>query len=62
MRYTEHFLLEAIRFAAFAFACGSLMRFRFSHKTTGLLAAGFLAGILALQAGLLAAAWMRRWC
>ena len=55
MLYTEHFLLEAIRFAAFAFACGSLMRFRFSHKAAGLLAAGFLAGILALQAGLLAA-------
>lgn len=51
----EHFLLEAIKFAAFVFVCGSLMRFRFQNKTTGLIAAGVLAGILALQAGLLAA-------
>ena len=53
--YTEHFLLEAIKFAAFAFVCGSLMRFRFQNKITGLITAGFLAGILALQIGLLAA-------
>ena len=51
----EHFLLVAIKFAAFVFVCGSLMRFRFQNKTTGLIAAGVLAGILALQAGLLAA-------
>ena len=55
MLYMEHFLLEAIKFAAFVFVCGSLMRFRFQNKTTGLIAAGVLAGILALQAGLLAA-------
>ena len=55
MLYMEHFLLEAVKFAAFVFVCGSLMRFRFQNKTTGLIAAGVLAGILALQAGLLAA-------
>ena len=51
----EHLLLEAIKFAAFAFTCGGLMRFRFPGKITGWAAAGILAGILALQAGLLAA-------
>lgn len=55
MLYMEHFLLEAIKFVAFVFVCGSLMRFRFQNKTTGWIAAGFLVGILALQAGLLAA-------
>ena len=55
MLYMEHFLLEAIKFAAFVFVCGSLMRFRFQNKTTGLIAAGVLAGIVVLQAGLLAA-------
>ena len=55
MLYMEHFLLEAVKFAAFVFVCGSLMRFRFQNKTTGLIAAGVLAGILALQVGLLAA-------
>lgn len=55
MPYTEHFLLEAVKFAAFVSVCGGLTRFRFPNKTTGLIAAGFLAGILALQAGLLAA-------
>ena len=55
MQYIEHFLLEATKFAAFVFVCGSLMRFRFQYKATGLIAAGFLAGILALQIGLLAA-------
>ena len=55
MPYWEHFLLEGIKFAAFAFVCGSLMRFRFQHKTTGLLAAGALLAILALQVGLLLA-------
>ena len=44
----EHFLLEAIKFAAFVFVCGSLMRFRFQNKTTGLIAAGVLAGIVVL--------------
>ena len=53
--YTAHFLLEAIKLAAFVSVCGSLMRFRFQNKTTGLIAAGVLAGILALQAGLLTA-------
>ena len=43
MLYMEHFLLEAIKFAAFVFVCGSLMRFRFQNKTTGLIAAGVLA-------------------
>ena len=52
MPYIEHVLLETVKFAAFVFACGSLMRFRFRGKTTGWIAAGFLAGILALQAGL----------
>ena len=52
MPYIEHFLLEIIKFATFVFACGSLMRFRFRGKTTGWIAAGFLVGILALQAGL----------
>lgn len=55
MPYLEHFLLEAIKFAAFAFVCGSLMRFRFRGRVTGLAAAGALLAILALQAGLLAA-------
>lgn len=32
--YMEHFLLEAVKFAAFVFVCGSLMRFRFQNKTT----------------------------
>lgn len=53
--YLEHFLLEAIKFAAFAFVCGCLMRFRFKRKTTGLIAACALLAILALQAWLLAA-------
>ena len=53
MPYLEHFLLEAIKFAAFVFACGSLMRFRFNSKITGLAAAGALLAILVLQAGLL---------
>ena len=44
-----------MKFAAFVFVCGSLMRFRFQNKTTGLIAAGVLTGILALQTGLLAA-------
>ena len=55
MPYLEHFLLEAIKFAAFVFACGSLMRFRFNSKITGLAAAGALLAILVLQAGLLLA-------
>lgn len=55
MPYLEHFLLEGIKFVAFAFVCGCLMRFRFGRKTTGLAAAGALLAILALQAGLLAA-------
>lgn len=55
MPYWEHFLLEGIKFVAFAFVCGCLMRFRFGRKTTGLAAAGALLAILALQAGLLAA-------
>ena len=44
-----------MKFAAFVFVCGSLMRFRFQNKTTRLIAAGVLTGILALQTGLLAA-------
>ena len=48
-------MLEAIKLAAFVSVCDSLMRFRFQNKTTGLIAAGVLAGILALQAGLLTA-------
>ena len=52
MPYIKHVLLETVKFAAFVFTCGSLMRFRFCGKTTGWIAAGFLAGILALQAGL----------
>ena len=55
MPYLEDFLLEAIKFAAFVFACGSLMRFRFNSKITGLAAAGALLAILVLQAGLLLA-------
>ena len=55
MPYLEHFLLEAIKFAAFVFACGSLMRFRFNSKIAGLAAAGALLAILVLQAGLLLA-------
>lgn len=55
MPYWEHFLLEGIKFAAFVFVCGCLIRFRFGRKTTGLAAAGALLAILALQAGLLAA-------
>ena len=55
MPYWEHFLLEGVKFAAFVFVCGCLMRFRFGRKTTGLAAAGALLVILALQAGLLLA-------
>ena len=44
-----------MKFAAFVFVCGNLMRFRFQNKTTRLIAAGVLTGILALQTGLLAA-------
>ena len=55
MPYLEHFLLEAIKFAAFAFVCGCLMRFRFDRRTTGLIASCALLAILALQAWLLAA-------
>ena len=53
--YTEHFLLETIKFAAFLFACGSLIQFRFSRKITGLIVSGTPLGILALQTGLLMA-------
>lgn len=35
--YLEHFLLEAIKFAAFAFVCGCLMRFRFKRLAASLL-------------------------
>ena len=55
MPYWEHFLLEGIKFAAFVFVCGCLMRFRFRSRVTGLAAAGALLAILALQAGLLLA-------
>lgn len=55
MPYIEHFLLETIKFAAFVFACGSLIQFRFSRKITGLIASGTLIGILALQTRLLMA-------
>ena len=55
MPYMEHFLVEAVKFAAFAFICGSLMRFRFRGKITGWIAAASLLAILLLQAGLLAA-------
>ena len=55
MPYWEHVLLEGIKFAAFVFVCGCLMRFRFRSRVTGLAAAGALLAILALQAGLLLA-------
>lgn len=55
MPYTEHFVLEGIRFAAFAFVCGCLLSPRWRPRTCALTAAGVLLGILALQAGLLLA-------
>lgn len=55
MPYIEHFLLEAVKFAAFAFVCGSLIRPRFRGKTTVRIAAVALLGILALQTELLMA-------
>ena len=53
MPYTEHFVIESIRFVAFAFVCGCLLRSRFKPRNTVLIAVGFLLGILAIQAGLL---------
>ena len=50
--YLEHFLLEAIKFAAFAFVCGCLMRFRFKRKTmvlTLLPVTAYLPAILAVH-------------
>lgn len=55
MPYTEHFVLEGIRFAAFAFVCGCLLSPRWRPRTCALTAAGVLLGNLALQAGLLLA-------
>ena len=55
MPYTEHFIIEGIRFAAFAFVCGCLLLPRFKRWNAILIAAGFLLGILAIQAGLLIA-------
>lgn len=53
MPYIEHYIIEGIRFAAFVFVCGCLIQPRFKRRSTLLIAAGFLLGILALQAGLL---------
>lgn len=55
MLYTEHFVIEGIRFAAFAFVCGCLLQPRFKRRNTILIAVGFLVGILGIQAGLLIA-------
>ena len=55
MPYTEHFINEGIRFAAFVFVCGCLLQPRFKLRNTILIAGGFLLGILAIQAGLLVA-------
>ena len=55
MPYAEHFIIEGIRFSAFAFVCGCLLQPRMKRRNTILIAAGFLLGILAIQAGLLIA-------
>ena len=55
MPYAEHFIIESIRFTAFAFVCGCLLQPRFKRRNTILIAVGFLLGILAIQAGLLIA-------
>ena len=57
MPYTEHFIIEGIRFAAFAFVCACLLIPRWKRRNTILVAGGFLLGIVAIQAGLLIAGY-----